>query len=230
MRQPPPQPENKRRRLSDSTIVAVVADTHGVLDVALLEQIRELSPDHLLHLGDIGDVRRKSRLTGIDLLAALRAELDGETPVTAVSGNVDEPDRALQATGLQDCVLVEIAGWRLLLTHGHLSGLAISAKGFMDPGIHRRAVEERADMVLFGHSHVPLVASQDRHDAAQPPAIPSIITAEKSNTVWEFQRNESQILSVNPGSAGPRRFKLPRCWFQLKISSDCIEIERRDIG
>ena len=50
--------------------VAVVSDTHGVLNEALLAGLRAAGPlDHIIHPGDVGDVQRKSRLDGLDVLA-----------------------------------------------------------------------------------------------------------------------------------------------------------------
>ena len=52
--------------------VAAIADTHGVLDDDLLAQLRDAAPAHLLHMGDVGDCSRKSRLRGLTLLERLR--------------------------------------------------------------------------------------------------------------------------------------------------------------
>ena len=206
--------------------VAAIADTHGVLDDDLLLQLRDLGTvDHLLHMGDIGDTQKKSRLPGLALLQRLREFAGGSTPVTAVAGNVDEPDKALMMT-LPYSTLVDLAGWRLLLVHGHMDGLKISAHGVMDKGLAALARRDRADIVLFGHSHKPLVARQEA-DGMPLPIAPD-------QTTWSVRHGSGSshdgLLLVNPGSAGPRRFKLPRCWFVLRLYKWSIEIERRDIG
>jgi hypothetical protein len=90
-----------------------------------------------------------------DLLEAL-GEL---APTVAVAGNGDD----LPALPLEH---LHLAGdLRILLHHGHRS---------VDEAAHR------PDIVVTGHTHVPLV----RRDPDGP-------------------------LRVNPGSAGPRRFRLP---------------------
>ena len=202
---------------SPFVVVAAVADTHGVLDPKLLEQLREAAPSYLLHMGDIGDPARKSRLDGTGVLQQLAALPDSSSPpptVHAVAGNVDEPDKELMATGLPHIASVEVAGWRLLLTHGHAPGLEINVRGVMDR--LRGEVDSRcANVVLFGHSHVPLVA----YDGAASPPQP--ITPNEEGNMWSVSRlsssgEENPTLLINPGSAGPRRFKLPRCWFLLR--------------
>ena len=206
--------------------VAAIADTHGVLDDELLLQLSALGTvDHVLHMGDIGDTQKKSRLPGLALLQRLREFAGASTPVAAVAGNVDEVDKALMAT-LPYSRLVDLAGWRLLLVHGHMEGLQICAHGVMDKGLAALARTERADVVLFGHSHKPLVAWQGAD------GIPLQIAPDQNNWYLSCGSSSSRdgLLLVNPGSAGPRRFKLPRCWFVLRLHKSSIEIERRDIG
>lgn len=55
-------------------------------------------------------------------------------------------------------------------------------------------------VVVTGHSHKPLVARRDG------------------------------VLHVNPGSAGPRRFKLPVSWGELSISSGDVEARLTSLG
>lgn len=105
--------------------------------------------DHIVHAGDVG---------GEHVLEALRAI----APVTFVAGNNDE------ASGYE---IVRFGG--ILITHI----LPRPSK----PGKHVLAAlaQEKAEMVVFGHSHLP-------HD-------------EVVNGVRYF----------NPASAGPRRFDYP---------------------
>ncbi len=109
---------------------------------------------HILHAGDVGGGR---------VLVELRAI----APVTVVGGNNDE------GTDGMDIVRVTLGVWRVLLTH-------ILPR----PDSPRREVvaslqQEPADLVIFGHSHLP-------HD--------------------EVIRG---VRFFNPASAGPRRFDYP---------------------
>ena len=88
-----------------------------------------------------------------DILEALAAI----APVEAVPGNCDD------RPGLPPDRILDVGGVRILLRHGHLP----------EPGGHG------ADVVVSGHTHVPLVF------------------------------RDGATLRVNPGSAGPRRFRLP---------------------
>ncbi len=73
----------------------------------------------------------------------------GDTPVHRVSGNCD-----LFSVGMIDVCreeeLIPIAGHRMLLVHGHKYGV----KGGLGALISH-AAKENADLVLYGHTHVP---------------------------------------------------------------------------
>ncbi|HEV8657895.1 MAG TPA: metallophosphoesterase family protein [Thermoanaerobaculia bacterium] len=131
--------------------IGVIADTHGLFRPEVLAVFAGV--DHIVHAGDIG---------GDHVIAALR-EI---APVTFVRGNNDDADGT-------DIVRVTIAGLRVLLTH-------ILPR----PREPARPVVESlrtapADIVVFGHSHLP------------------------HNEVIDGVRY------FNPASAGPRRFDYP---------------------
>ncbi|MEA2465321.1 MAG: uncharacterized protein QOJ98_3068, partial [Acidobacteriota bacterium] len=131
--------------------IGVVADTHGRVHPALAELFAGV--DHIVHAGDIG---------GEHVLAALR-EL---APVTSVDGNND------QATG-EEIVRTKLGTLRLLLTH------ILPRPHKLAPRVVASLREEPADVVVFGHSHLP------------------------HNEVVDGVRY------FNPASAGPRRFSYP---------------------
>ncbi len=107
--------------------------------------------DHILHAGDIGGEH------------VLR-ELGAVASVTACAGNND----GWRCGPARRSARIELGGLSFLLVH---------VRGDALPLLRR----ERADVVVFGHSHQPL--------------------DEREEDVWWF----------NPGSAGPRRFSLPVC-------------------
>lgn len=131
--------------------IGVIADTHG----AVHERVSDVFAGavHIIHAGDIG---------GIHVLEALKRI----APVTSVHGNNDD------ASG-EDIVRFEIEGLRVLLTH------ILPRPRAPRPEISRSLARRPADLVIFGHSHLP-------HD-------------ESIGGVRYF----------NPASAGPRRFDLP---------------------
>lgn len=105
----------KRRKVSSGAAVALVSDTHGVVDEILLAGLRNQPLDAVIHPGDIGDVKRKSRLSGEQVLQALQAAAGGAA-LSAVLGNVDEPDAALVGNGSVGLTaVVEQLGIRMLI-------------------------------------------------------------------------------------------------------------------
>jgi putative phosphoesterase len=131
--------------------IGVIADTHGLLRPEALHALQGV--DSILHAGDIGRP---------PIIEALRAI----APITFVRGNNDGSDGT-------EIVRLTIGGLRILLTH-------ILPR----PGAPRREVRdslesEPADIVVFGHSHLP------------------------HNEIIDG------IRYFNPASAGPRRFDYP---------------------
>lgn len=119
--------------------VGVVADTHlprfgRRLPAALVEGLEGV--DLVLHLGD--------------LTASLALELLEEiAPVECVAGNND-PSDLVQRLGTRR--ILEVAGARIGMTHGHLGrGRTTRARALS------QFEGETLDVVAFGHSHVPLL-------------------------------------------------------------------------
>ena len=131
--------------------LGVIADTHGRLHERVLELFAGV--DHILHAGDIG---------ADDIITSLRSL----APVIFVRGNNDG------ATG-EEIVRAELDGLRILLTH------ILPRPSRPDRRVVDSMRRKPADLVVFGHSHLP-------HD-------------ERIDGVWYF----------NPASAGPRRFDYP---------------------
>lgn len=146
--------------------IIVVSDTHGRREnlEQLLARDDVRDADWLVHCGDIGDDERWLRN------AFPRA-------VSIVSGNCD------WFTDLPRELVVEREGRRFLITHGNR---------YVDGGLPRfsyRAREEACDVVLFGHTHMPLVTE------------------------------EGGILYVNPGSAAmPRQADRRRTYAVITVS------------
>jgi putative phosphoesterase len=133
--------------------VGILSDTHGLLRPELFEALDGV--EHILHAGDIGS---------LDILA----ELEAVAPVTAVWGNTDGWDVRGRVPEVAEA---ELGGVRVVVIHGHQLGTpAPAALAARYPG---------AGLVVFGHTHQPLI------------------------------ERVGSVLAVNPGSVGPRRFKLP---------------------
>lgn len=130
--------------------IGLISDTHGRLrnDVFRLFE----GVDRVIHAGDIGP-------------ATLLAELEAIAPVTAVFGNTDRFDIRER---VEEIAEIELAGRRLAVIHGHQLGAP-------EPAGLRAALPD-ADIIVYGHTHRPLV------------------------------KREDGVLVVNPGSAGAPRF------------------------
>lgn len=133
--------------------IGIISDTHGLLRAQVFDVFAGV--DHILHAGDLGDP---------DILT----ELEAIAPVTAVWGNVDGGD--LRAR-LPEVARVELSGVSVVVLHGMQFGSPTPEKA--------AAAHPGAGLVVFGHSHRPVI------------------------------RQIGSVLAVNPGSAGPRRFKDP---------------------
>jgi uncharacterized protein len=133
--------------------IGIISDTHGLLRAQVFDVFAGV--EHILHAGDVGDP---------DILT----ELAAIAPVTAVWGNVD----GMEIRGrVPEVARLELGGVRIAIVHGMQFGSPTPQKV---TGAH-----PDAGLVVFGHSHRPLI------------------------------QQVGSTLAVNPGSAGPRRFKDP---------------------
>ena len=113
--------------------VLVVSDSHGRVD-NMIRAVERVQPDYVLHLGDCQRDLEK-----------LRREFPG-LPMEGVPGNcdwgaVDAPE-----------VLTEYGGVRILMMHGHTRNVKASTLSAV-----YAAREMGAQVLLFGHTHRPLV-------------------------------------------------------------------------
>jgi uncharacterized protein len=158
---------------------AVVADTHSKPHQATRARLLELKPDAILHAGDIGE------LAVLDDLAEV-------APVFAVRGNIDA-----QVSEVPELLLVELLTGdalklRLLMLHIAVYGAKLRAE------VARLASQERASLVVCGHSHVPFIG-RDRG-----------------------------LSVFNPGSIGPRRFQLPIVLGAIDVTATSAKLRHID--
>ncbi|MBV9773071.1 MAG: metallophosphoesterase family protein [Gemmatimonadetes bacterium] len=133
--------------------VGIISDTHGLLRPEVFTVFEGV--EHILHAGDVGP-------------ADLLTELEAIAPVTAVWGNTD----GWEARGrVPEVARVELEGVRVTVVHGMQVGSPTPAR--------IAAAYPDAELVVFGHSHRPVI--------------------ERVGT----------LLAVNPGSAGRQRFRDP---------------------
>jgi putative phosphoesterase len=108
--------------------IGVISDTHNYFDLQIPRLFAGV--EHILHGGDIGT-------------PSILLELRQIAPVTAVSGNTDEPGFGYPLTQT-----LELAGRKFLLHH-------IVNPPAPDDALRERLALERPDVVVFGHTHKP---------------------------------------------------------------------------
>lgn len=173
-------------------LVGVLADTHGVFDPALTTHLSGVH--HILHAGDVGSHGGA---------AAVLSRLRRLAPTTAVSGNVDANDPAVAAGELPPTALLSLAGWLVLVVH--ILGSTEAAE----------AVERhQPDVVIHGHSHKYCVETVE--GGAGGAGAAATVGAEEDGAADEGQRCQRR-LHLNPGSAGPARFRLGRSLALLSL-------------
>lgn len=111
--------------------IGLISDTHGRLRSEVFDAFRDV--DRILHAGDIGP---------LDLLT----ELEAVAPVSAVWGNTDGFEVRER---VPEVVSLELDGRRVVVVHGHQTGAPTPAK--------LRAAHPEADIIVYGHTHRPLV-------------------------------------------------------------------------
>lgn len=161
---------------ADRAIKAVVvADTHSNPHLKIGDWLAREAPDFIVHGGDIGAPAVLDALAAVAPVYAVRGNIDGHAPHT--------PD-----VMLLDLMEGEATRLRIVLTHIAVYGPRLR----QDARI--LAQEHEAQMVICGHSHVPLIA-----------------------------RDGPRIV-FNPGSIGPRRFALPITFGVLRFGEQGLDL------
>jgi putative phosphoesterase len=148
-------------------VVGLISDTHGMMRPDVYTALAGV--DVILHAGDVG---------GDEILD----ELALIAPVHAVFGNTDPPGQPR----LADAIEMDIGGVRVHVSHGHEVGSPTPAK---------LLARYSADVIMYGHTHKPLIA--------------------RGGDRWV----------VNPGAAGARRFDLLPSVARMTIVGGQVDIE-----
>ena len=108
--------------------IGIISDTHNFLDPKIATLFAGV--EHILHAGDIG-------------LPRIILELEAVAPVTAVSGNTDDPGLNYRTTEV-----ISLAGRKFLLHH------IVNWQGLAE-NLQAKIAREWPDVVVFGHTHKP---------------------------------------------------------------------------
>lgn len=118
-------------------LIAVISDSHGNKDSINKIKKKISNADVLLFLGD-----------GENDLAEITNDFTGE--VFAVRGNCDITGKYPEEQ------TIEIQGKKIFICHGHRYNVKYGYNS-----IYYRGKEIGADIVLFGHSHIPIIEEYD---------------------------------------------------------------------
>lgn len=118
-------------------LIAVISDSHGNKDSINKIKKKISNADVLLFLGD-----------GENDLAEITNDFTGE--VFAVRGNCDITGKYPEEQ------ILEIQGKKIFICHGHRYNVKYGYNS-----IYYRGKEVGADIVLFGHSHIPIIEEYD---------------------------------------------------------------------
>jgi putative phosphoesterase len=148
-------------------VIGLISDTHSLVRPGVFAALKGV--ELLLHAGDVGG-------------RAVLDELSAIAPVRAVYGNTDTPgDPSLDAS-----IDLDLGGLSIHVSHGHEVG---------GPTPDKLLARYPADVIIYGHTHKPLV-----------------------------ERHGSRIV-VNPGAAGPKRFNLRPSVARLTIENGRADVE-----
>ena len=148
-------------------VLGLVSDTHGLVRPEIFAALEGV--ELIVHAGDVGGRSVIDELTAI-------------APVRAVYGNCDVAGEP----GLEARLVLEIEGVSIHVSHGHELG---------SPTPEKLLTRYRADVVIFGHTHKPLV-----------------------------ERSGARLVT-NPGAAGPRRFSLKPSVARMTVENGRAEVE-----
>jgi putative phosphoesterase len=148
-------------------LVGLVSDTHSLVRPEIFAGLAGV--DLILHAGDVGG-------------RSVLGELAVIAPVKAVYGNTDVPgDPNLKAE-----LALDVNGLSVHVSHGHELG---------SPTPEKLLARYAADVIVFGHTHRPLV-----------------------------ERSGARLV-INPGAAGPRRFNLKPSVARMTVENGRAEVE-----
>jgi uncharacterized protein len=147
-------------------LVGLISDTHSLMRAEALAALDGV--ELILHAGDVGT------------FAVLR-ELQSIAPVHAVLGNTDD-----EILRLPQRVNLKLGGLEVHVSHGHETG---------SPTPDNLVQRYSADVLVYGHTHRPLIATR------------------------------GSTLIVNPGAAGARRFNLQPSVGLLRIENGVASAE-----
>jgi len=102
-----------------------------------------------------------------------------------------------------------------------------AVRGNVDRGAWVAEFPQRQQLTLGG---VALLVLHDRHELLEQPAEPEVRVIVAGHSHRALVENRGGVLYLNPGSAGPRRFRLPVSLALLSVEGGEPTAEIVDLG
>ena len=150
--------------------ILIVSDTHGDLK-GFYDVVNKETFDYLIHCGDI-----------IDDVEIIKKRCD---KCYIVAGNND------YFSDLEDEILVDIDGVKFFITHGHFYNVYFTRKSLLE-----KAKEKSANIVLYGHTHIPFLEKKDDIILLNPGSLTYPRQSPRKKSYAMLVIEDSNILSV----------------------------------
>ena len=164
--------------------IIVVSDTHGNNGSFLETAMAMEKPDLLIHLGDyISDAKKISKIMKVDYIT-----VKGNGDYGIMDFNEDE--------------LLEINGKKIFLTHGHRYNVSYNLEN-----IYHKGLELGADLILFGHTHVPIIEKTKELIIMNPGSPSTPRTIDRKRTFGLITIGEDikvELIEIKNKSLSPR--------------------------
>lgn len=153
--------------------ILLVSDTHGH-DERLEKALEIEKPDFLCHMGDLEGSEDYIRVLA-------------QCPLAMVSGNNDF------FTDLNPEVTFELQGFRIFMTHGHYYYVSMDTERLKEA-----ARRNGADIVLFGHTHRPILEMEKGLIVANPGSLtfPRQEQRRPSYMVMDLERGKAPKINL----------------------------------
>lgn len=161
--------------------ILLISDTHGYLDDAILEHIKQ--SDEVWHAGDIGTIEIADQISHLK-------------PLRAVYGNID--GHVIRSAYPQDLIFT-CEGLKVFITH--IGGYPTR----YSKGIKEKLIIHRPELFICGHSHILKIMRDQSHQLLHMnPGAAGVHGFHKMRTMVRFNIDKGKIQDVEVIELGLR--------------------------